>query len=53
MSQPEDHSAAGRIKSTITPNDPIGKRNRYLQTSSAVPQPNVPPRTSVFISKVK
>ena len=36
---PQDHSAAGRNKSTKNSNDTIGKRNRNFPPRSAVPQP--------------
>jgi hypothetical protein len=39
-----DHSAAGRIKSMKNSNDTIVNRTRDLPASSAVPQPNAPPR---------
>jgi len=39
LSQPQDHSAAGRIMSMKKSNDTIGNRTRNLPTCSAVPQP--------------
>jgi hypothetical protein len=44
LSQPQGHSAAGRIMSIKNSNDTIGNRTRDLATCSAVPQPTVPPR---------
>ena len=44
MSQPQEHSEAGRIVSMENSNDTIGNRTRYLPACSAVPQPNAPPR---------
>ena len=43
LSQPQDHSAAGRITSMKNPSTPIGNRTRDLLACSAVPQPTVPP----------
>jgi hypothetical protein len=43
-SQPQGHSAAGRIMSTKNSNDTIGNRKRDLPACSAVPQPTAPPR---------
>ena len=43
LSQPEDHSAAGKIMSMKNSNDTIGNRTRDLQSCSAVPQPTAPP----------
>jgi hypothetical protein len=39
MSQPQGHSAAGRIMSMKNFNDTIGNRTRNLPTYNAVPQP--------------
>ena len=44
LSQPQDHSAAGRIKSMKNSNDTIGNRNRDLPACSVVSQPTAPPR---------
>ena len=44
LSQPQGHSAAGRIMSMKNVNDTIGNRTRDLPTCSAVPQPTAPPR---------
>jgi len=41
LSQPQGHSAAGRIVSMKNFNDPIGYRTRDLPVCSAVPQPTV------------
>jgi len=43
LSQPQGHSAAGRIMSMKNSNDTIGNRTRDLSTCSAVPQPTAPP----------
>jgi hypothetical protein len=45
LSQPQGHSAAGRIMSMTNSSDAIGNRTRDLQTCSAVPQTTTPPRT--------
>jgi hypothetical protein len=45
LSQPQGHSAAGRIISMKHSSDTIGNRNRDLPACSTVPQPNAPPRT--------
>jgi hypothetical protein len=39
LSQPQGHSAAGRIMLTKNSNDTIGNRSRDLPVCSAVPQP--------------
>jgi hypothetical protein len=44
LSQPQGHSAAGRIISMKNSIDTIGNRTRDLPTCSAVPQPTAPPR---------
>ena len=44
LSQPQGHSAAGRIMSIKNSNDTIGNRTCDLPTCSAVPQPNAPLR---------
>ena len=44
LSQPQGHSAAGRIMSMKNSNDTIGNRTRDLQACSAVPQPTAPTR---------
>ena len=44
MSQPQDHSAAGRIMLMKNSNDAIWNRTRDHPTSRAVPQPNAPRR---------
>jgi hypothetical protein len=44
MNRPQDHSAAGLIKSTEKSNDLSGNRTRDLQTCSVVPQPTTLPR---------
>jgi hypothetical protein len=49
LSQPQDHSAAGRIMSMKNSNDTIGNRTRDLPACSAVPQPTVPPRANSFL----
>ena len=45
LSQPQCHSAAGRITSTKNSNDTIGNRTRNIPACNAVPQPShqVPP----------
>jgi len=43
LSQPQGHSAAGRIISMKNSNDIIGNRTRELPTCSAVPQPTALP----------
>ena len=43
-SQPQGHSAAGRIMSLKNSIDTIGNRTRELSTCSAVPQSTAPPR---------
>ena len=45
LSQPQGHSAAGRIMSMKNSNDTIGNRTRDLPACSAVPQPTAPPRS--------
>ena len=42
LSQPQCHSAAGRIMSMIKSNDTIGNRTHDLLACSAVPQPTAP-----------
>jgi len=44
LSQPQGHSAAGRIMSMKNSSDAIGNRTRDLPAFSAVPQPTAPPR---------
>ena len=44
LSQPQGHSAAGRIMSMKNSNETIGNRTRDLPTCSAVPQPITLPR---------
>ena len=44
LSQPQGHSAAGRILSMKNSNDTIGNRTRDLPACRAVPQPTAPPR---------
>jgi hypothetical protein len=44
LSQPQGHSAAGRIMSMKNSNDTIGNRTRYFPNCSAVPQLTAPPR---------
>ena len=46
LSRSQEHSAAGRIKSTNNSDDPIGIRNCDLPPCSAVNQPTVPPRAT-------
>jgi hypothetical protein len=45
LSQPQGHSATGRIMSMTNSHDSIGNRTRDLQACSTVPQPTAPPRT--------
>jgi len=49
LSQPQDHSAAGRIMLMKNSSDTIGNLTRDLPTYSTVPQPNALPRAPVFI----
>jgi hypothetical protein len=44
LSQPQGHSAAGRVMSMKNSNDITENRTRDLPTSSAVPQPTALPR---------
>ena len=44
LSQPQGHSAAGRIMSMKKSSDTIGNRTHNLPARSAVPQPTEPPR---------
>jgi hypothetical protein len=44
LSQPQDHSPAGRIMSMKNSNDTTGNRTRFLPACSAVPQPTALPR---------
>ena len=44
LSQPQGHSAAGRVMSIKNSNDTTGNRTRDLPACSAVPQPTAPPR---------
>jgi hypothetical protein len=44
LSQPQGHSAAGRIMLTNNSSDTIGSRTRDLPACSAVPQQTAPPR---------
>ena len=44
LSQPQGHSATGRIMSMKNSNDTIGKRTRDLTACSSVSQPTAPPR---------
>ena len=55
LSQPQGHSAAGRIMPMKNSNDTIGNRTRDHPACSAVPQPTMPPyalctagRTSLY-----
>ena len=48
LSQPQGHSAAGRIMSMKNSNDTVGNRTRDLPACSAVHQPTAPPRTLQF-----
>jgi len=43
LSQPQGHSAAGRIMSMKNSSDTIGNPTRDLPACSAVPQPTAPP----------
>jgi hypothetical protein len=47
LSQPQGHSAAGRIMSMKNSNDTIGNRTRDLPACSAVPQPTALPRAPI------
>jgi len=44
MSQPQGHSATGRIMSMKNSNDTIWNRTRDLPACSAVPQPTAYPK---------
>ena len=46
LSQPQGHSAAGRIMSMKNCSDTIGNRTRELPTCCLVRQPTAPPRAS-------
>jgi hypothetical protein len=48
LSQPQGHSAAGRIMSLKNSNDTIGNRTRNLPTCSAVSQPTALPAACPF-----
>jgi hypothetical protein len=48
MSQPQGHSAAGRIMLMKNSNDTVGNRTRVLPACSAVPQPTASPRTPLL-----
>ena len=48
LSQPQSHSAAGRIMSMKKSNDTIGNRTRDLPACSAVSQPTAPPRAPLY-----
>jgi len=48
LSQPQGHSAAGRIMSMKNSGNTIGNRTRDLPTCSAVPQPTALPRTPTY-----
>ena len=50
LSQPQGHSAAGRIMSMKISSDTIGNRIRDLPAYSAVPQPTAPPLAPILIS---
>ena len=50
LSQPQGHSAAGRIMSMEKSNNTIGNQTRDLPACSAVPQPTAPPRAPWNIS---
>jgi hypothetical protein len=51
LSRTQYHSAAGRIQSMKSPNDPIGNRTRYLPACSAEPQPTATPRAPIKITQ--
>jgi hypothetical protein len=51
LSQPQGHSAAGRIMLMKNSSDTNGNRTRYLLACSAVPQPTVPPRAPITVGK--
>jgi hypothetical protein len=48
LSQPQGHSAAGKIMSVKNSNDIIENRTRDLRTCSAVPQPTALPRAPLL-----
>ena len=49
LSQPQGHSAAGRITSMKNSNDTIVNRSRDLPACSAAPQPTAPRRAPIRI----
>jgi hypothetical protein len=51
LSQPQSHSAAGRIMSIKNSNDTIGNQTCDLPACSAVPQPTAPPRAPILTIK--
>jgi len=53
LSQPQGHSAAGRIMSMKKSSDTIGNQTRNLPTCSAVPQPTVLLREKLEVRAVK
>jgi len=50
LSQPQGHSAAGRIMSMKNSIDAIGNRTGDLPACSAVPPPTAPPRAPQFVT---
>ena len=49
LSQPQGHSAAGRIISMKNSNDTMGNQTRDLPTCSAVPQPTALLRVPLYV----
>jgi hypothetical protein len=52
LSQPQGHSAAGRVRSIEKSNDLIGNGTRDLPACRIVPQPTTLPRAPVVVVKV-
>ena len=52
LSQPQGHSAAGKIMSMKNPNDTNGNRTRDLPACSAVPQPTALQRARSIITQL-
>ena len=48
LSQPQGHSAAGRIMSMKNSNETVRNRTRDIPVCSAVPQPTAPPLASLI-----
>jgi hypothetical protein len=50
LSQPQGHSAAGKIRSTEKKDDLIGNRTHDLSTFSIAPEPSTLPRAPKVVS---